>query len=142
MNATPLFYSRTHQKSCLQLPAFLNSYGGGEQTQIPRSQQQFYLITRHSCLKKTFSSVKTQDSPPLPELGPVAHYSLQHSLILLISCGEGLRPQTSVTQDLGFDECHIGLYSVHSTSNAERLEISQMRASCIFRRYSLNGNEL
>lgn len=78
-----------------------------------------------SCLKKTFLSVKIWDSPPLQELGSVAHYSLQHSLILLISCGEGLRPETSVTQDLGLDECHIGLHSVHGTSNDQKLEVKR-----------------
>lgn len=80
---------------------------------------------RYSYLKKTFLSIKIQNSLSLLELGPVAHYSLQHSLILLISCGEGFRPETAVIQDLGFDQCHTGLHSIHGASNVQKLEVSK-----------------
>lgn len=78
----------------------------------------------------------------LPGPDPVAHYPLQHSVIVLISYCEGLSCKMSLTQYLGLDECHTDLHSPHGTSSVLELEISQIRVSHISRWYSLNVNEL
>lgn len=73
---------------------------------------------------------------------PVAHYPLQHSVIVFISYCEGLSRKLCLTQYLGLDECHTHLHSVHGTCSVLELEASPIRVSYISRWYSLNENEL